>query len=157
MSYNKINIIFMSYSCHFRMLSWYIMITYHIIRYRRPNHWDCVVTYLIPGNNMVAQCCPLVRIHLLSNFVVHSVSFSENYRNHDFLGGQKMEEIRETRIYPVENPYLSHSNLQEKCGFLGMVPECKPCDFLTWRRGAEGFKIQKTIISVQLCNVRPPR
>lgn len=33
------------------MLSWQ-----HInIRYLCPNHWDCVVTYLIPGNNMVTQ------------------------------------------------------------------------------------------------------
>ena len=79
--------------------------------------------------------------------------------------GQKVEEIRETRIYPgvtriypvvslyfrgpfkknrfcttrtypVENPHLSRSKQYEKYGFLGMVPECKPCEFSKLEEGS---------------------
>ena len=44
--------------------------------------------------------CPLVRIHLLSNFVGVAFPSQKIIENMTFLG-QKVEEIRETRICPV--------------------------------------------------------
>jgi hypothetical protein len=100
MSYNKIHIIFMSFhlitfECYHDNISYYKIFASKSLRLCR-----------YPPYPRQQHGCPLVRIHLLSNFVVHSVSFSENYRNHqnhdfNFLLGPRIEEIRETRIYPV--------------------------------------------------------
>ena len=100
MSYNKIHIIFMSFhlitfECYHDNISYYKILASKSLRLCR-----------YPPYPRQQHGCPLVRIHLLSNFVVHSVSFSENYRNHqnqdfNFLFGPRIKEIRETRIYPV--------------------------------------------------------
>ena len=101
MSYNKIHIIFMSFhlitfECYHDNISYYKILASKSLRLCR-----------YPPYPRQQHGCPLVRIHLLSNFVVHSVSFSENYRNHqnhdfNFLFGPRIKEIRETRIYPVQ-------------------------------------------------------
>ena len=68
----------------------------------------------------------------------------------NFLG-QKVEKIREariypvvTRIYPVLIPYFEGhpkkrgfaQETHREYGFWGLVPECKPCEFLKLEEGS---------------------